>query len=123
MLDPDQLLEYTNKLRREALTELTKEGPVPSDKASKELFNNLLTGMDKIALEAKKEKLKEKELENQEGMIGMVSELLKSVNDTSKEFEGRRMIEITEEIIPNAKPVNGELDINPPQLDYEDFID
>ena len=122
-MELDDTLEYTNGIRKDIITKLTKDGELPKDLGSKQLLTSMLDGMDRGVAGKARLDLQQEKNKTDTDMIGMVSSLLLNIQTTPtktsdvslpRELPGNV---VTENIVP------GEMDINPLELEYEDFVE
>lgn len=128
VLDDDQVLAYTQSVRKNIVTELTKGKAFPQDKGEQILLMQALDGMDRAALTNKRIKSDEKTQNDVAGAASMIAQMLSQmggmvqmpkVNDDNVVDVEPKML--TEEI-PEPVLVPGETEINSPQLDYNSFV-
>ncbi len=119
----DDVLAYTRGKRMELANELTKNG-VPTDKEVAGTLLQTLDGLDRSSLSRLKIKADEKANKNNENAAAIIAQMLGQMGGTrlyQMEGVGRRDLPALPTAIPDPQIVDGELDTNPAQMDFETF--
>ncbi len=127
-LDPSQMTEddvlvYTRGKRMALATELTKNG-IPTERDTASLLLNTLDGLDRSSLNRLKIKAEEKANKNNENAAAIIAQMLGKIDSrTLYQMPGveRKDIPSLPSHIPTPEIVEGELDTNPQQIDFETF--
>ncbi len=127
-MDYEHDLKYTQDLRKKWIEDMTKNGnEMPRDFKTGSILNMILDGMDRSTLTMKKIRSDEgmndknnKVMEVLAGVMNKVSsnELLK-LNETGEKGTPK-FLDVT--TIENFQVVEGELDIIPHKLNYDEFM-
>jgi len=120
----DDVLLYTRGKRVELATHLTKDG-APKDKDEQQVLLATLDGLDRSALSSKRIKVEEQATKNMTGQAAMIAAVLASVDPrTTMRFRTERDPETVAlpSSIPHPAVVEGELEDNPGNLDYDTFM-
>lgn len=129
VLSEDQVLDYTQRMRRTVVDKLTKNGTeLPQDIDETRMVLQTLDGMDRNALGRKKIRVEEQANQNVAGMTGLVAEMLRSSRDVSFYQKGgatnpgvtRVAPELGSEV-PEPVLVEGETAQSPLQMSFEAF--
>lgn len=128
-MNDDQALAYTQGLRKQIISTLTKGGtqlPV-ADRAQMQIILQAADGLDRAALGNKRIKVEEQANKTQEQAAGVIAELLQKVT-SHKPFEvidaeARvvREVPMLPAEVPPPRLVEGETATVAPQQDYETF--
>lgn len=110
-------LEYTKKLRKEALKELTENGPVPGQRNNR-VFIDLLDGLDRQILAKASVKTQD---EGNKSSAAMAAQLLMSLR-TNKDKHPTRKEPPRLSKTPDANDVPGELDVDPGDLTLDEIL-
>jgi hypothetical protein len=127
-LDEDQVLAYTQNVRKNIVADLTKGKAFPENKGQQILLMQALDGMDRAALTSKRIKSDEKTSQGVAGAAGIIAQMLSQMGGMvhmPKPVDGEIVnVEpkmLTEEI-PEPQLVPGEIEINAGQMDYNSFV-
>lgn len=110
-------LEFTKKLRKEALEALTENGPLPDSKKGR-IFIDLLDGLDRQILAKASIKTQD---EGNKNTAMLAAQLLLSIEQKSNKTSTRtKNPALPDNIDPNDVP--GELDIDPGDLSLDEIL-
>lgn len=119
----DQVLLYTRSKRMDMAQALTKSG-VPTDKELGGMLLQTLDGLDRSSLSRLKIKAEENANKNNGAAAAVIAQLLGTIGSSKLyQMEGftRREMPALPSSIPDPEIVEGELDTNPPQMDFDSF--
>lgn len=122
----DEVLAYTQGMRRRIVNKLTNDGKTIPGTESKDILilNQTLDSMDKAALGKMRIKVEEKANQTQEQAAGMIAQLLQKVT-SQKPFEViegvAREIPQLPESVPAPRLVEGETATVAAQQDFDTF--
>jgi hypothetical protein len=124
--DPDeQILEYTQGIRKQIVTELVKKNENLQDPDCINTISKVLDGMDRQALGKMKIRVEEKQATNQEGMAANIAELLRQMGSNGHNFQAPvpvpREVPALGSDVPDPVLVDGETATNPAQQDFDSF--
>lgn len=120
--EEQERLEFTYGLRRKILDNKFADGRIPNDYEEIEVLDGIMKSMDKQIFDKANARLKQKENQTKEETLSAVAEALKRISsDKAKNINSNRSIEVQDDIIP-LETVEGEMDINPIQLNISDII-
>lgn len=120
--EEQERLEFTYGLRRKILDNKFADGRIPNDYEEIEVLDGIMKSMDKQIFDKANARLKQKENQTKEETLSAVAEALKRISsDKAKNINSNRSIEVQDGIIP-LETVEGEMDINPIQLNISDII-
>lgn len=121
--------EYAQKIRKDLIVALTPEGKMPNDKENQVVLLQTLRDMDAQNIQRLRIKVEDKAADNLSNMSAVVSTILREINPKSFEIENNVPKDVVDvaakflpESVPAAVPVEGEMAINPPQENYDDFV-
>lgn len=129
ILDEDAELLYVRNLRLEAIRQTMKDGKIPTDPDSAEVFVKLLKDMDHSAITRKKIKSDEKNTQSISNATALVAEALKSVNGNTGRNEipegvvVEKLVHELPEHLKRTDFIPGELDQGTVNNTYEEFMD
>lgn len=123
----DEVLDYTQKVRRGVVKDLLKNGMVPGDNSDRTLLMNMLDGLDRQAVNLKRIKAEEKAATGMSEATALVAQLLKEAGrtrlDTGDVVDAEvRVVPSLGDDIPRPDLVPGEMEISPRQTNYEEFM-
>lgn len=132
VVNDDQVLDYTQGIRRQLIGHLTKDGKMPADLKEQSMLLQTLDGMDRVALGRKRIKVEEKANNNQAAMAGLVAHMLTNVrrgrglnaDGTPIAAAGSapaRSAPVLSDSIPEPVLVPGETSAAPMRMSWEDF--
>jgi hypothetical protein len=125
-LDDDQVLDYTQRMRRSIVAELTKSGVVPSGNADRNMLMNALDGLDRAAINNKRIKVDSAAVENDALAASIIAKLLNQVQMPKRNDDDVIDIRGVDMSLPSSIPepslVPYETEVNPQQLDYDSFM-
>lgn len=119
----DQVLLYTRSKRMELANKLTEKG-VPTEKETASVLLQTLDGLDRSSLTRLRIKADEQANKNNGQSAAIIAEVLNRIGSSRPyEMNGvcRREIPQLPNDIPSPEVVEGELDTNPIQMDYDSF--
>lgn len=120
--EEQERLEFTYGLRRKILDNSFADGRIPVEHEEIEVLDGVMKSMDKQIFDKANARLKQKENQTKEETLSAVAEALKRISsDKAKNINSNRSIEVQDDIIP-IETVEGEMDINPIQLNISDII-
>ena len=120
--EEQERLEFTYGLRRKILDNKFADGRIPNDHEEIEVLDGIMKSMDKQIFDKANARLKQKENQTKEETLTAVAEALKRISsDKAKNINSNRSIEVQDNIMP-LETVEGEMDINPIQLNISDII-
>lgn len=127
-MSDDEVLAYTRGVRIQVVQEVMASGKAPSETGDRILLSDMLKGLESQALASKKIASDEKQNSN---TAAVVAELLRSI-DKNTAFtslgggKGGEIIDVTAQVVPSYIPdmpaLPGEMDVAPPQMDYNTFV-
>jgi hypothetical protein len=129
ILDEDAELLYVRNLRLEAIRQTMKDGRIPTDPDSAEIFVKLLKDMDHSAITRKKIKSDEKNTQSISNATALVAEALKSVNGNTGRNEipegvvVEKLVHELPEHLKRTDFIPGELDQGTVNSTYDEFMD
>lgn len=125
-LDDDQVLDYTQRMRRSIVAELTKSGVVPSENADRNMLMNALDGLDRAAINNKRIKVDSAAVENDALAASIIAKLLNQVQMPKRNDDDVIDVHGVDKSLPSSIPepllVPYETEVNPQQLDYDSFM-
>jgi hypothetical protein len=120
----DEVLDYTQRVRRTVVTELTKGG-IPGDNNDRALLVQALDGLDRQAMGVKRIKADEKSASGLSEASALVAQLLR---EAGRSRQNHDVIDVVVREaptlgadVPRPQLVPGELDIAPRQMNYDEF--
>ena len=118
----DDVLLYTRAQRMALANELTKDG-VPTDKDNAGILLHALDGLDKASLTKLRILADEKANKQSANNAALIAEVLSKVGNSAYQMSGvsRNDTSLPDDI-PNPEIVEGELETNPTQVDYDTFM-
>lgn len=118
----DDVLLYTRAQRMALANELTKDG-VPTDKDNAGILLHALDGLDKASLTKLRILADEKANKQSANNAALIAEVLSKVGNCAYQMSGvsRNDTSLPDDI-PNPEIVEGELETNPTQVDYDTFM-
>ena len=119
----DQVLAYTRSKRMELANKLTENG-VPTEKETAGVLLQTLDGLDRSSLTRLRIKADEQANKNNTASQALIAEVLNKIGSSRPyEMEGvaRREAPQLPSTIPDPVVVEGELETNPAQMDFESF--
>lgn len=124
--DPvDQDIEYVRVKRKEIIGHLTKQG-VPEDNSQLALLLGALNDMDRTSLGRKKIKADNDATANNKQAADLIASIF--TRPDSKQLGMTDLdglvgnIPNVDNLLPNVEVLPGEMAVNPPQLDYDAFM-
>lgn len=126
-LSDDDVLAFTRGIRVKVVNSLMTGGAVSGENSDRILLTNMLAGLDSQAMGSKRLQQDQK---NSDNAAVIVAELLRNI-DKNKAFQltpgaDGSIIDVEARVVPHSIPdmpaVPGEMDVNPPQLDYASFV-
>lgn len=124
--DPvDQDIEYVRVKRKEIIGHLTKQG-VPEDNGQLALLLGALNDMDRTSLGRKKIKADNDATANNKQAADLIASIF--TRPDSKQLGMTDLdglvgnIPNVDNLLPNVEVLPGEMAVNPPQLDYDAFM-
>lgn len=126
-MNDDEVLSYTRGIRIGVVKELMAGNKSPTETGDRILLTSMLKDLDVQALSSKKLATDEKRADN---TAAIVAELLRNIDKrtmfTTTHDELENVIDTAACVVPNTIPdmpaLPGEMDVNPPQLDYASFV-
>jgi hypothetical protein len=122
----DEVLDFTQKVRRGVIKDLLKNGMVPGDNSDRSLLTSMLDGLDRQAVGIKRIKAEEKAASGMSEASALAAQLLKEAGRTR--IGGDDVVDVpVREVptlgddVPRPQLVPGETDISPRQSNYEEF--
>ena len=79
VLDDDQVLDYTQVVRRNIVRTLTSKGYVPDDNSDRNMLMNALDGLDRAAISNKRIKVESKQADNDAAAASIIAKMLNLV--------------------------------------------
>ncbi len=122
-LTEDEVILYTRQKRMQLANDLTQQG-APKDKDSQCVLLATLDGLDRSALGRLKIKAEERANANNASAAALIAQVLNEIGSTKiYEFQTTVIREIPRlpDSIPKPDIVEGELETNPQQIDFETF--
>lgn len=124
--DPvDQDIEYVRGKRKEIINHLTKDG-VPNDDGRIALLLGALTDMDRTSLGRKKIKVESDAAASNKQAADLIASIFNQPNSKQlgmNAIDGAMgSIPSVEGRLPQVEVLPGEMAVNPPQLDYNAFM-
>lgn len=124
--DPvDQDIEYVRGKRKEIINFLTKDG-VPNDDGRISLLLGALTDMDRTSLGRKKIKVESDAAASNKQAADLIASIFNQPNSKQlgmNAIDGAMgSIPSVEGRLPQVEVLPGEMAVNPPQLDYNAFM-
>ena len=118
----DEVLTYTRTKRMALANKLTEAG-IPTEKETATVLLQTLDGLDRSSLTRLKIKAEEQANKNNTAAAAAIAEILSKVNNQAYQMPGltRREIPVLPSSISDPDIVDGELETNPPQMDYQTF--
>lgn len=125
-MSDDDVLAYTRGLRVNIITKLMPGPEVPGDNSDRITLTNMIEGLDRQAMGSKKLKQEQNTANNS---AQVMSEILRQL-DRNTAFRNNVIDVVAETVEPKVIPSDieninalpGELDVAPPQLDYNSFV-
>ena len=120
----DDVLAYTRARRKDLADHLTSHG-APKNKEDQQVLLATLDGLDRSALGRLKIKADEKANAGMAGSAALIAKVLSEIgNRNIYQFEGdfTREVPVLDSSIPVPDVVEGELETNPQQTNYEEFM-
>ena len=124
----DDVLAYTRKLRMKVITNIMPTDVVPGDNSDRIMLTQMIEGLDRQAMGSKKLKQDQTASNNS---AAIVAELLRGL-DKNKVFQvsnagqNSNVTDVDFRVVPSTIPdipaLPGEMDVAPPQLDYNSFV-
>ena len=122
-MNEEDILEYTQRIRKDIVTDMTKGG-IPSDRADKALVLNALADMDRTALGSMRIKAETDANNTVAQAQSVILELLKRTGgNRGMVIEVAREVPVLGNEIPVPEVVPGEIEQNPEATDYNSFIE
>lgn len=119
----DQVLTYTRGKRMELADKLTVNG-APTDKEQATVLLQTLDGLDRSSLGRLKIRAEEKANQNNANSAAIIARVLSEIGST-KIYQHTTLIEreapLLGDHIPVPEIVEGELETNPAQMDFDSF--
>lgn len=124
--DPvDQDIEYVRVKRKEIIGHLTKQG-VPEDNSQLALLLGALNDMDRTSLGRKKIKADNDATANNKQAADLIASIFTRPDSKQLGMTGLDglvgNIPNVDGLLPNVEVLPGEMAVNPPQLDYDAFM-
>lgn len=117
--------EFTQNIRRKMVTTLTPNEQAPTNKEDQQVLLQTLRDMDSQNIQRLRVKVEEKTGGAIANLSSMVSSVLREINPNNFTIPSNSastpVIALPNEV-EKAVPVPGEMDIDPPQGDYNNFI-
>lgn len=121
----DDVLAFTRSKRMALATELTKNG-VPTERETAGVLLQTLDGLDRSSLTRLKIKADEKANKNNENAAAIIAQMLGQIGSSKiYQMEGvaRREPPQLSDSIPAPEVVDGEMETNPGQMDFDTFTE
>lgn len=119
----DEILDFTRKLRIEALRDLVQSGKISEDSSDRNFFTSLVSGLDAQAIQNKKIATDQKIAT---GNAAVIADILAKIPANAFAAKPGEIVDVSTKVLPDtvppAIPVPGETDVAPPQLDYDSFV-
>lgn len=126
-LDPatmteDEVLAYTRGKRMELANKLTESG-IPTEKETATVLLQTLDGLDRSSLTRLKIKSEEQANKNNTIAASAIAEVLGRISNNAYQMPGvaRKEIPVLPSSISDPEVVEGELETNPAQIDFDTF--
>lgn len=118
----DEVLSFTRGKRMELANKLTEHG-IPTEKETATVLLQTLDGLDRSSLTRLKIKAEEQANKNNTMAAAAIAEVLSKVSNNAYQMPGiaRREIPILPSDISDPDVVDGELETNPAQIDFDTF--
>ena len=127
MTDIREELRFTQDLRKKMIDGITQNGEaIPVDSKTVRLVNEVLVSMDQATIAASKLELESEAQKNNGQQAELIAQLLKKIPSGDPTLHIKvetRKTPIFDSTIPDPDTVPGEMDIDPPQLEFKDFVD
>ena len=127
MTDIREELRFTQDLRNKMIDGITQNGEaIPVDSKTVRLVNEVLVSMDQATIAASKLELESEAQKNNGQQAELIAQLLKKIPSGDPTLHIKvetRKTPIFDSTIPDPDTVPGEMDIDPPQLEFKDFVD
>lgn len=128
-LSDDDVLAFTRRFRVNVVHKLMPGADVPGDNSDRIMLNQMLEGLDRQAMGVKKLKQDQTAANNS---AAVVAELLRAMDKNSAfrisptDAQNGNIIEGDMRVVPSTisdiPALPGEMDVSPPQLDYNSFV-
>jgi hypothetical protein len=126
-MSDDDVLKYTRGIRVTVVKELMSENKAPVETGDRIMLTTLLKDLDSQAFSSKKLAFEEKKADS---TAAVVAELLRSINKNTAFTVGsdinNSIVDITAQVVPSSildvPALPGELEVSPPQMDYNTFV-
>lgn len=127
MTDIRKELRFTQDLRKKMIDGITQNGEtIPTDSKTVRLVNEVLVSMDQATIAASKLELESEAQKNNGQQAELIAQLLKKIPSGDPTFHVKvetRETPVFDTTTPDPDTVPGEMDIDPPQLEFKDFVD
>lgn len=126
-VDPDDVLRYTQTVRRTVIQDLTKHGIPVADETRMGYLNDMLAGLDRVAISQKRIKVEEKTNDKALAIANAVVEgILRTPGVANlRKVEGGRVIDqvptLDDRIVPAPELVPGETEVGALPDNLENF--
>lgn len=125
-MSDDDVLAFTRGIRVKVVNSLMTGGAVSGENSDRILLTNMLAGLDSQAMNSKRLAQDQK---NSDNAAVIVAELLRNI-DKNSAFQvipqAGQIIDVEARVVPpsiaDMPALPGEMDVNPPQLDYASFV-
>lgn len=123
LMTEDEVLAYTRSKRMDLANELTKNG-IPTERETAGVLLQTLDGLDRSSLTRLKIKADEKANKNNENAAAIIAQMLGQIGSSKiYQMEGvaRREAPQLSGSVPVPDVVEGEMETNPGQMDFDSF--
>lgn len=130
-MNDDEVLAYTRGIRVKVVQEVMASGKAPTETGDRILLSDMLKGLESQALASKKIASDEKKADN---TAAVVAEILRKIDKNTafsslagngQVIEGE-IVDASSFVVPASIPdmpaLPGEMDVAPPQMDYNTFV-
>lgn len=128
-MSDDEVLAYTRGIRIKVVQDVMADGKAPTETGDRILLSDMLKGLESGALASKKIASDEKQNSN---TAAVVAELLRNIDKNTAftapngaTYNGE-IVDVTARMVPLSIPdipaLPGEMDVAPPQMDYNTFV-
>jgi hypothetical protein len=124
-MSDDEVLNFTRGIRVTVVKDLMVSNKAPTETGDRILLTSMLKDLDMQALSSKKISSDEKKADS---TAAVVAELLRSINKNTAfaSLDEGNIIDSTARVVPasilDMPALPGEMDVAPPQLDYNSFV-